>query len=59
VNWDKASVNPVRAGRLKPQVPLEAFRWSSYGQYLQEPGRRPSWLRVDRLLGEKGIPRDS
>ena len=27
--------------------------------YLKEPGQRPGWLRVDRLLGEKGIPRDS
>ena len=23
------------------------------------PGQRPGWLRVDRLLGEKGIPEDS
>ena len=29
------------------------------GEDLKEPGRRPGWLRVDRLLGEKGIPRDS
>jgi len=38
---------------------LESFRWSSYGAYLKGPGQRPGWLRVDRLLGEKGIPKDS
>ena len=27
--------------------------------YLGKPSRRPAWLRVDRLLGEHGIPRDS
>ncbi len=67
---DYVHLNPVRAGLLKPERPLESFRWSSYGQYLKEPGQRPAWLRVDpssvaalrrvdRLLGEKGIPKDS
>lgn len=31
----------------------------SYPLYLQEPARRPAWLRVDRLLGEWGILTDS
>jgi putative transposase len=53
---DYVHLNPVRAGLLQPEARLESFRWSSYGQYLKEPARRPSWLRVDRLLGEKGIP---
>ncbi len=56
---DYVHLNPVRARLLKPAAPLESFRWSSYGQYLQEPARRPGWLRVDRLLGEKGIPGDT
>jgi REP element-mobilizing transposase RayT len=56
---DYVHLNPVRAGLLKPGVALESFRWSSYRQYLKPPGRRPGWLRVDRLLGEKGIPKDS
>jgi putative transposase len=56
---DYVHLNPVRAGLLKAQAPLENFRWSSYPQYLKEPGQRPGWLRVDRLLGEKGIPKDS
>jgi hypothetical protein len=30
-------LNPVRAGLLKPEAPLESFRWSSYGEYLKEP----------------------
>jgi REP element-mobilizing transposase RayT len=27
--------------------------------YLQEAARRPAWVRVDRLFGEWGIPKDS
>ena len=27
--------------------------------YLQSPRKRPAWLRVDRLLGEHGVARDS
>ena len=56
---DYVHLNPVRAGLLKAEAPLESFRWSSYGLYLKTPGQRPGWLRVDRLLGEKGIPKDS
>ena len=37
---------------------LESFRWSGYGEYLNYAGQRPGWLRVDRLLGEKGIPKN-
>ena len=37
----------------------ECSTWSSYPLYLQERARRPAWLRVDRLLGEWGIPMDS
>jgi len=56
---DYVHLNPVRAGLLRPGQRLAGYRWSSYGQYLRAPGRRPGWLRVDRLLGEWGIPRDS
>ncbi len=38
---------------------MERFGWSSYGEYLKPASRRTAWLRVDRLLGEKGIPKDS
>ncbi len=56
---DYVHLNPARAGVVKPQERLETFQWSSYGFYLKPPQQRPRWLRVDRLLGEKGIPRDS
>ena len=29
------------------------------GEYLKPPEARPHWLRVDRLLRERGIPKDS
>lgn len=35
------------------------YPWSSYPVYLQSPSRRPVWLRVDRVLGEAGIRKDS
>lgn len=38
---------------------MRAYRWSSYGQYLQAGSKRPAWLRVERVLGEMGIPKDS
>ena len=52
-------LNPVRAKLLKAEQPLKAYRWSSYPEYLKGASRRVKWLRVDRLLGEAGIPRDS
>ncbi len=56
---DYVHLNPVRAKVLRPEEPLSAFAWSSYPQYLAGPSRRACWLRVDRLLGEWGIPKDS
>ena len=56
---DYVHLNPVRAGLLAPEQPLEAYRWSSYPLYLREPAQRPGWLRVDRLFGEWGVPQDS
>lgn len=56
---DYVHLNPVRARLLGQEVKLTDFRWSSYPEYLKSPAKRPAWLRVDRLLGEKGIPRDS
>ncbi len=56
---DYVHLNPVRAKLLAPNQPLESFLWSSYGCYLKPPSQRPAWVRVDRLLGEKGIPKDS
>jgi len=56
---DYVHLNPVRAGLLQPRKPVESYLWSSYGQCLKAPGKRAAWLRVDRLLGEWGIPKDS
>ena len=56
---DYVHLNPARAKRLTPEQPLTAYRWSSWPEYLKSPGKRPAWLRVDRLLGEYRIPRDS
>ena len=56
---DYVHLNPVRAKLLKDEQRLRDYRWSSYGEYLKKPGKRVKWLRVDRVLGEMGIPRDS
>ena len=56
---DYVHLNPVRAKMITPRQRLATYRWSSYRQYLMPRRRRPDWLRVDRLLGEHGVPRDS
>ncbi|MBU6402330.1 MAG: transposase, partial [Verrucomicrobia bacterium] len=52
-------LNPVRAGLIGPGQRLQQYCWSSYRAYLGSSNQRPSWLRVDRLFGELGIPEDS
>ena len=54
---DYVHLNPVRAGLLRAEEPLQAYVWSSYAAYVSE-GPRPWWLRVDRLMGEWGIQWD-
>jgi len=56
---DYVHLNPVRAGLLRADHPLQSFPWSSFGEYLKSPAKRPCWLRADRLLGEWRIPKDS
>ncbi len=56
---DYVHLNPARAGLLGRGQKLSNFRWSSYPEYLRGAGARRPWLRVDRLLGEHGIPKDS
>ena len=56
---DYVHLNPARARLLPAKARLSTFRWSSYPDYLKGRGARPSWLRVDRLLGEHGIQRDT
>ena len=55
---DYVHLNPARANLITAEQPLAGFPWSSFPLYLM-PGRRPVWLRVDRLLAEWGIPKDS
>jgi REP element-mobilizing transposase RayT len=56
---DYTHLNPARAKLLGPQSRLLEYPWSSFGGYLTEPRHRPAWLRVERLLGEHGIVRDT
>jgi len=49
----------LRAKLLKPAHQLRDYPWSSYPAYLLPRAGRPAWLRVDRVLGEAGIPKDS
>ena len=52
-------LNPVRAKLLKPEQALREYRWSSWPEYLKKPNKRPAWVRVDRVMGEEGLPLDS
>jgi hypothetical protein len=56
---DYVHLNPVRSKLIEAEELLQTFRWSSYSIYLQPPSQRPAWLRVDRVLGEMGIFKDS
>src|SRR5438093_2937144 len=56
---DYVHLNPVRAKLLSPEEPLRKYRWSSWPEYLKTPGKRPVWLRAERLLGEYRIQQDS
>jgi putative transposase len=56
---DYVHLNPIRARLLNQQQRLREYRWSSYGDYLKGPTRRPTWLKVGRLFGDMGIPQDS
>jgi putative transposase len=56
---DYVHLNPARANMLKPEISLREYPWSTWPEYLKSTGKRPGWLRVDRLLGEYRIPQDS
>ena len=56
---DYVHLNPARAKLLKPQQALREYRWSSWPQYLKSPRHRWPWLRVERLLGDYRVPKDS
>jgi len=52
---DYVHLNPARAKLVAADAALRSFGWSSWPAYLLAPSKRPTWLRVDRLLGEWGI----
>jgi len=56
---DYVHLNPSRAKMVKADQALKTFPWSSWPEYLKASSKRPKWLRVDRLLGEHGVPKDS
>lgn len=56
---DYVHLNPVRAGLVAEDARVASYRWSSWPEYLKAPAKRWPWLRVDRLMGECGIPKDS
>lgn len=55
---DYVHLNPVRA-KLVGDNALRSYRWSSFALLVLPPSQRPGWLRVDRLFGECGVPKDS
>jgi hypothetical protein len=56
---DYVHLNPARAKLPGLARKLASYRWSSLRWYLQARRQRPAWLRVERLLGEHGIPSDT
>ncbi len=48
----------IRA-RAPSNAALSEFVWSSYPAYLKPGSQRPARLRVDRVLGQAGVPKDS
>jgi REP element-mobilizing transposase RayT len=56
---DYVHLNPARSNLVAADAPLKSFAWSSWPAYLLARSKRPAWLRVDRLLGAWGIPKDS
>jgi hypothetical protein len=56
---DYVHLNPARAKLLPAEQPMKSFAWRSWPAYLLAPSKRPAWLRVDRLLGEYGVPKVS
>jgi REP element-mobilizing transposase RayT len=56
---DYVHLNPVRAKRLGSKARLVDYPWSSLMWYLAAREHRPGWIRVDRLLREHGIQKDT
>jgi len=56
---DYVHLNPSRSKLLSGKQSLRTYPWSSWQLYLAKSKKRSAWLRVDRVMGEWGIPRDS
>jgi REP element-mobilizing transposase RayT len=56
---DYVHLNPFRAKLLRAEDSLRVYQWSSWPEYLKSTRQRWPWLRVNRLLGEYRIPKDS
>jgi putative transposase len=56
---DYVHLNPARSNLVRQDQALGEYPWSSFPAYLKPPGRRPAWLRVDRLLGEYRVRQDN
>ncbi len=56
---DYVHLNPARAKLIAEGEPLRAYRWSSWPEYVKPASERWPWLKVERLLGEYRIAKDS
>jgi putative transposase len=56
---DYVHLNPMRAGLVEEDEPLESYEWSSYPAYLARARLRAGWMRCDRLLGEHGLGKET
>jgi putative transposase len=52
---DYIHLNPARARLIGKSGGLKAYSWSSFGWYLALRCQRPSWLKVEMVLGELGL----
>ena len=49
-------LNPARAKLIRiGEERLKRYRWSSYPWYLNRAGKRPGWLRTERVMGSLGL----
>src|SRR5947207_3202733 len=53
---DYVHLNPVRAGLLRADQPLEAYNWSSYPLYLNDDAPRPGLAASRSAPGRMGHP---
>lgn len=53
-------LNPARANMIQGEKQdLGRYAWSSYPEYLKSMRNRPTWLSVDRVLGNLGLRDDT